>query len=49
MFKNLNTEVDLNADRERFWLGTLSAIDHESNDSANFSKLFLNLKVATSS
>jgi len=26
-------EVNLNADRKRFWLGNLSAINHESNDS----------------
>jgi len=26
-------EVNLNADRKRFWLGTLSAINHDSNDS----------------
>ena len=31
--KTFEREVDLNADKKRFWLGTLSAINHESNDS----------------
>jgi len=26
-------EVNLNADRKRFWLGNLTAINHETNDS----------------
>jgi len=31
--KTFEREVDLNADRKRFWLGTLSAINHDCNDS----------------
>ena len=31
--KTFEREVDLNADKKRFWLGTLSAINHESTDS----------------
>jgi len=29
----MTREVNLNADKKRFWLGNLSAINHESNDS----------------
>jgi len=31
--KQIERDVNLNADKKRFWLGTLSAINHESNDS----------------
>ena len=31
-------EIDLNADRKRFWLGTLCAINYESNDSMPISQ-----------
>ncbi len=42
--EKIRLEVDLNADKKRFWLGTLSAINHDLNDSANFAKSLYNLK-----
>jgi len=36
-------EIDLNADKKRFWLGTLSAINHDSNDSMPISLNHFNL------
>ena len=35
--KTFEREVNLNADRKRFWLGNLSAINGESNDSTPIS------------
>jgi len=35
--KTFEREVNLNADRKRFWLGNLSAINGESNDSVPIS------------
>jgi len=35
--KPYTREVDLNADRKRFWLGNLSEINHEYNDSVPIS------------
>jgi len=35
--KPFEREVNLNADKKRFWLGNLTAINHESNDSTPIS------------
>ncbi len=35
--KTFEREVNLNADRKRFWLDNLTAINHETNDSVTIS------------
>ncbi len=35
--KTFEREVNLNADRKRFWLDNLTAINHETNDSVPIS------------
>ncbi len=35
--KTFEREVNLNADRKRFWLENLTAINHETNDSTPIS------------